>query len=182
MLESLMTNVGDLNVQIPVGYVLTAAAVAFGVYWTIKKMFMLAKLVVVGILARFSLAMLGSGGLFLAGLAGVGNSAGTMLENSENLPRENQVSFIDKQAVRNVITRADQNPSGNEARKMAFEYAKEQDKRFGNQPVYISTEDTKVNKEVKGESKSTPTSYMMLTTSLGMILIGIVWMLRRWNE
>lgn len=181
MLDSVMQNVGGMNVQVPVGYVLMAVAGLAATWWTISKAFMLAKMLVIGVLARFSIAMLGSGALFLGGIAGLGNSTGNLLDGATQ-PKQESVSFIDKETA-NSIAKSSNQPI--EARKMAFDYAKDQDRKLNNQVVkaettYVSTQTEAPKSYDKVENKSF--SWTVFSTSIGMMLVGVVWMLRRWDE
>jgi len=169
MFESLIPQMSDLNVQVPVSYIVTAVAVLFGTYWTVSKLFTMAKLMVAFVFTRFSLAMLGSGALFLTGLAGLGNSTSNIVKDSNSEPKD---GYVYSSAVMRILTNPQQDI---ETKKLAFEYAKMQDSKMSTQ--YISTDN---NVPTKNVSK---TGYWtMFTTSMGMVLMSIVWMCRRWHE
>jgi hypothetical protein len=179
MFDQLMQQVSGANVQIPVGYVLMGVAGLYSVYWAAKKALVLGKLLAVGILAKFSIAMLGSSALFLTGLAGVGNSVGNFTSGPSVDSKEPvAVAYIDKDTIKKIVTNAKQDSDGNRAREMAFQYAVEQDKKTGEKVVYVSAkEDTQ---EKPANSPLSP--WTVFTTSLGMIMVGITWGLRRWHE
>lgn len=171
MFESLVPNIGDLNVQVPVSHVITVVAMIVGTWWAVSKAYALAKLLIVGVIARFSLAMIGSGALFLAGLAGIGNSTGSFLNSNDKVAP----AYVEKSTIDSVLT---SNGQTDTAKKMAFDYAKERDSRVA-ATQYISTKSEEV---ITPKEPNTTGSWTMLTTSIGMILVGLVWMIRRWDE
>lgn len=148
----------NVNVQIPVGYLLVFLAVVIGGYIAVKKMIAMALWAV----ARVSVGFFGyiaSCLLFVGGLTGLGYSGGAM----SNAPYEKPIGVLTDSRLERMTRDKDVTP---DKLKLAIDYAEAHTK-----PISLS-DATPEPFDWRGPSA-------MFLGSIGMTVIGIFWSLSK---
>lgn len=160
----------NLNFQVPVGYVLLAISVLWGGYMVIRKTIAIA----LALVAKVSFGMLCSSILMLAGLTGGGWSVGSLVSGKTEERKAEHV--LSNQDIKTLATCSTTNAN---ALEKLLEYTKERDKLLARDRTQYVAAGGVQDKHTEPEYNDYTIPFTTLFGSLGLILCGVVWFIRK---